>query len=302
MLLDLLLVAAGCALLFFGGDWLVDSVCNLAKRLCVSPIIVALVVMGFGTSAPELVVAIKAMLADAPDIAMGNALGSNLANLFLVLALCALVSPIAVNPDTLRYDGSAMLGAALALWLASYDGTITRLDAGLLILTVFVYMGLRWRSLADDAATDLSQEGLLHTLSILLAALVALPVGAHVFVAGAANIAATLGISEALIGLTVVAIGTSLPEIAACLAAALRKEAEIVLGGILGSNVFNSTIVIAGSAAVGAIPVAAVFQTFWIPAMVGASLVTFLFLRTGFRLSRLEAMAMLALYGGVFLV
>lgn len=303
MLLDILSILGGGGLLYFGGDWLVDGVSRLAYRLNVPAVMVALIVMGFGTSAPELVVAINAMLAGTPDIAMGNVLGSNIANLLLVLALAALVTPMAIDRDVLRIDGTAMLIAALALWMSAYDGTISRLDAALLVLGMLAYLGARWRSLDDEAAApNLSREGMLHTLGITAAALLALPVGAHFFVAGAANIATTLGVSEALIGLTVVAIGTSLPEIATCLVAAMRKEAEMILGGVLGSNVFNGTVVIAGAAAVGTIPVAEVFQSFWLPVMVGASLVTILFLRTGFQLSRLEAMVMLALYGGIFLV
>lgn len=302
MVLDLFFLVAGGALLYFGGDWLVDGVSGLAHRLRVPAVMVALVVMGFGTSAPELVVAIKAMLAGVPDIAMGNVLGSNIANVLLVLALAALVTPIAVDRDILRVDGTAMMVAALALWFSAYDGTISRLDAALLVVGMLVYLGARWCSFDKTEAPDIGNDGLLFTLGITAASLVSLPLGAHFFVAGATNIATTLGVSEAIIGLTVVALGTSLPEIAACLAAAIRREPGMILGGVLGSNVFNSTVVIAGAAAVANIPVADVFQDFWIVAMIGTSLITLLFLRTGFRLNRLEAMVMLALYGGVFLI
>lgn len=302
MVLDLFFLVAGGTLLYFGGDWLVDGVSALAHRLRVPAVMVALIVMGFGTSAPELVVAIKAMLAGVPDIAMGNVLGSNIANVLLVLALAALVTPIAVDRDILRVDGTAMMVAALALWFSAYDGIISRLDAALLVVGMLVYLGARWCSFDKKEAPDTGNDGLLYTLGITAAALISLPLGAHIFVAGATSIATTLGVSEAIIGLTVVALGTSLPEIAACLAAAIRREPGMILGGVLGSNVFNSTVVIAGAAAVANIPVADVFQDFWIVAMIGTSLITLLFLRTGFRLNRLEAMVMLALYGGVFLI
>lgn len=302
MVLDLLFLVAGGALLYFGGDWLVDGVSALANRLRVPAVMVALIVMGFGTSAPELVVAIKAMLAGVPDIAMGNVLGSNIANVLLVLALAALVTPIAVDRDILRIDGTAMIAAALALGFCAFDGIISRLDATLLVLGMLVYLGARWCSFDKNDAPGSGHDRLFPSLGISAAALVCLPLGAHIFVAGASDIATTLGVSEAIIGLTVVALGTSLPEIAACLAAAIRREPEMILGGVLGSNVFNSTVVIAGAAAVANIPVAEVFQNFWIVVMVGTSLVTLLFLRTGFRLNRLEAMVMLVLYGGIFLV
>lgn len=302
MLVDILLIAGGGALLYFGGNWLVDGVSGLALCLRVPPVMVALLVVGFGTSAPELVVAINAMLAGSPGIALGNVIGSNIANLLLVLALAALVTPIIIDRHILHFDGAAMVIAALALWLAAYDGTLSRLDAGLLFLGMLAYLGFRWRSLAEEAELDLAQTGMLQTLGLTVAALIALPVGAHVFVGGAAQMAAKLGVPEAIIGLTVVAIGTSLPEIATCLAAAIRKQVDTLLGGVLGSNVFNSSVVVAGASLVGAIPVATAFQSFWLPVMIGASILTILFLRTGFRLSRLEATVMLALYGGIFLI
>lgn len=302
MVLDILSIVGGCALLYFGGDWLVDGVSGLSRSLRVPSVIVALVVVGFGTSAPELVVAINAMVAGTPDIALGNVLGSNIANLLLVLALAALITPIAIDRDILRFDGMAMVFAGLALWMVAHDGTISRLDALILAAGMVTYLSARWRSLADQPDPACGDGRLLPTLALTVAALVALPVGAHIFVAGSASIAATLGVSEALIGLTIVAIGTSLPELATCLAAAMRKEVDTLLGGILGSNVFNSTLVVAGAAIVGAIPVAAVFQTFWLPAMAAASLLAIVFLRTGFRLSRLEAAVMLTLYGGVFFI
>ncbi|MEQ8657433.1 MAG: sodium:calcium antiporter [Hyphomicrobiales bacterium] len=302
MLVNILLIAGGGALLYLGGNWLVDSVSGLALGLRVPHVMVALIVVGFGTSAPELVVAINAMLAGSPDIALGNVIGSNLANLLLVLALAALVTPIIVDRHILHFDGTAIVIGALGLWLAAFDGTLSRLDACLLFLGMLAYLGLRWRSLTEEAELVFSKTGMLQTIGLTVAALIALPVGSHMFIGGAAHMAATLGVSEAIIGLTVVAIGTSLPEIATCLAAAFRKQVDTLLGGVLGSNVFNSSVVVAGASMVGVIPVVAVFQTFWLPIMVGASLVTILFLRTGFRLSRLEAMAMLALYGGVFLV
>lgn len=302
MLIDLLFLATGCALLYFGGDWLVVGVCGLAKRLRVSPIIVAFVVMGFGTSAPELFVAVNSTLAGAHDIAMGNIVGSNIANLFLVLALTALVRPLVVDPGVMTVDGGAMLIAALALWLVAADGAVGRIEGAILVAAMLSYVAIRWHSLRESAETEEDSPAIIKALLLSLLALTALPVGAHLFVEGARNFATQLGVSEALIGLTVVAIGTSLPELAACMAAALRKQADMILAGILGSNVFNSTVVLGGTALLVPINVSGTFLTGWIPIMVAASIVTLALLRTGLVLSRKEAGFMLAAYCLIFLI
>jgi cation:H+ antiporter len=195
MLIDIVLIASGCALLYFGGNWLVDGVSDLALSLRVPPVMVGLIVVGFGTSAPELVVAIQAMLTDAPDIALGNILGSNIANLLLVLALAALVHPITIDRRILHLDGTMMVIAALALWLAAQDGMLSRVDAELLFLGMLAYLGMRWRSLVDEVETDPGRKNMLQTLALTAAALIALPVGSHMFVGGAARIASALGVS-----------------------------------------------------------------------------------------------------------
>lgn len=302
MVIDLLFLIAGCALLYFGGDWLVDGISGLAKRLRVSPIIVAFVVMGFGTSAPELFVAVNSTLAGAHDIAMGNIVGSNIANLFLVLALTALVRPLLVDPDVMKIDGSAMLIAALALWLVAFNGTVGRVEGAALVAAMLGYVAVRWHSLRETADAKDDSPALNTALFLSLLALAALPAGAHLFVEGARNIATQLGVSEAIIGLTIVAIGTSLPELAACLAAALRQQAGMILGGILGSNVFNSTVVLGGAALLAPIHVSGSFLTGWIPVMVAASIIALTLLRTGFVLSRKEAGFMLATYCLIFLI
>lgn len=301
MLLDLAMLTLGCGLLFYGGDWLVDGVLQLAARLRVPHVIVAFVVMGFGTSAPELFVSVNAMLAAAPDIALGNVVGSNIANLLLVMALAGLIAPLATDASILRTDGTAMLASALGLGVAAMDGVVSRLDATVLILGMLIYLGLRWRRSNDhDASVDALPTSLGMAVIVSGAALFALAVGAHVFIDAAISIAHRLGLSEGLIGLSVVAIGTSLPEMAACVTAALRRQSAMILGGVLGSNVFNGTIVLGAAAWVTPVPIGADFAGFWIPAMIGASVISILFLRTGFTLSRREATIMLMIYVGIF--
>lgn len=301
--LDGLFLLIGGGLLFYGGDWLVDGIEELAERLKVPPVILAFVIMGFGTSAPELFVAVDAMLADAPDIAMGNVLGSNIANLLLVLAIAALIAPLAIDGEVLRIDGGAMLTGAVALWLVSMDGLVSRLDAVLLFLGMLAYLVMRWRTLPPSDGADCGPAGgWLVAAGKCCVALIALPTGAHLFVEGAIGIAHFLGASEALIGLTVVAVGTSLPEMASCFVAALRRQSGMILGGILGSNVFNGTVVLGTAAFVAPVMVESDFITFWIPVASVASVASLVFLRTGFFLSRREAMIMLVGYAVIFAV
>lgn len=303
MLIELALLTLGGGLLFFGGDWLVDGVTGLAAHLCVPPVIVAFVVMGFGTSAPELFVAMKAMLVPAPDIAMGNVVGSNIANLLLVLAIAALITPLNVDSRVLYIDGAAMIVAAMALGLVAFDGHVSRGDAVLLYLAVLGYLLVRWRSLRDPDDTDAPPtDSLRGPIFMTLCAVVTLPLGAYLFIDGAVSIAQRFGVSEALIGLTVVALGTSLPELASCFAAALRRESDVILGGILGSNVFNGTVVLGGAALVAPIAVADVFLVFWIPIMISASFAAIAFLRSDLLLSRKEASVMLVAYLVIFIV
>ncbi len=300
MLLDIGFLVVGCGLLFLGGDWLVDGVSCLSKRLKVSPILIAFVLVGFGTSAPELFVAIDAVLSDVPDIAMGNIVGSNIANLLLVLALTAIISPLVVDPETLRIDGGVILAGAVALWGVTLDGVVSRLDAVLLIIGMVSYLLMRWHSLQEDL-DDNNEQPISKAILLAVLVLAALPLGANLFVNGASNIAAELGVSEAIIGLTIVALGTSLPEIAVSIVAALRRECSMVLGGILGSNVFNGTIVLGGAALFRPIVVADPFLTVWIPIMIAVSVLALILLRTGHLLTRPEGFAMLAVYLGIFI-
>ena len=231
---------------------------------------------------------------------MGNIIGSNIANLLLVLAVTAVIAPLVIDPETLRIDGSVMLLSAVALGLVALDGSVSRLDAVVLIGGTICYLLFRWKSLQDDDDDD-DPVSLGKSAIFALLALAALPIGANLFVNGASGFALRFGISEAVIGLTVVALGTSLPEIVVSVVAALRRECGMVLGGILGSNVFNGTIVLGGAALFTPIVVDAVFLTAWIPIMIGASVLSLVFLRTGHLLSRPEGLIMMAAYCGIFL-
>lgn len=305
MLSDIAFLLAGGVLLYLGGDWLVDGARGLAARFGVSPLFVGIVIMGFGTSAPEIVVTVDAALTGAHDVAMGNVIGSNIANLFLILAITAMLSPVMANPTIIRFDGPAMVLATFAFAALALDGLVGRLDATLLMTLALCYFWLRLRgdrSKTRNGNNDLEDAiEIPLTKSVLLAGagIVALPCGAHIFLDGAVGLAVLLGVSEAIIGVSVVAMGTSLPELTACVVAAKKNRGDMALGNVLGSNVFNSTIVIGLAAFTTPIHVSSIFADRGLWLMILTALAAMVFLRTGYVLSRREGGVMLAGYVGI---
>lgn len=300
MLFHLSYLLIGGVLLYFGGDWIVDGARGLAARMRISPLLVSMVLIGFGTSAPELFVGVKAVNYGHFDIAMGNVVGSNIANLLLVLALTAVIAPIATTRRLLWVDGGAALAATAAFILACLDGEVSRIEAGLLIagLLVFVFFRLKADQVTGDGETDEDLFDIPKALLFAVLGLVALPVGAHLFVIGAVGSAVYMGVPEAVIGLTVVAIGTSLPEMAACLCAAAKKQSDMAIGNILGSNVFNSTVVVGVASLFVPMQVSERFVASDLWLMLGFTLAALYMMRTAFQLSRVEGGLMLAAYTG----
>ncbi len=249
MTLAILYLVLGLVLLYYGAEALVRGSSSLALRLGLSPLVIGLTVVAFGTSSPELVVSLKAGLAGQGNISVGNVVGSNICNLGLILGLCALVAPVATTSQIVRMDIPIMIAVtAFATFLLS-NGTLTRTEGTLLatLLLAYVIFSIRLaRRQPSDAlgaefgeAVKVSKRGLAVDLLMVAGGLVLLVFGARFLVDGAVIIARAFGWSEALIGLTVIAIGTSLPELATSLVAAVKKEADIALGNIVGSNIFN---------------------------------------------------------------
>lgn len=249
MTLAILYLVLGLVLLYYGAEALVRGSSSLALRLGLSPLVIGLTVVAFGTSSPELVVSLKAGLAGQGNISVGNVVGSNICNLGLILGLCALVTPVATTSQIVRMDIPIMIAVtAFATFLLS-NGTLTRTEGTLLatLLLAYVIFSIRLarRQPADalgaefGEAVKVSKRGLAVDLLMVAGGLVLLVFGARFLVDGAVIIARAFGWSEALIGLTVIAIGTSLPELATSLVAAVKKEADIALGNIVGSNIFN---------------------------------------------------------------
>ncbi len=249
MTLAIIYLLAGLVLLYYGAEALVRGSSSLALRLGLSPLVVGLTVVAFGTSTPELMVSLKAALAGQADISVGNVVGSNICNIGLILGICALVTPIATTSQIVRIDIPIMLAiTAITIFLLA-DGTIG-LPEGIFLTTLLVAyivfsIGLARRQPADSLGTEFGEEvkiskrGLAIDLLMVAGGLVLLVFGARFLVDGAVIIARTFGWTEALIGLTVVAVGTSLPELATSLVAAIKKEADIAVGNIVGSNIFN---------------------------------------------------------------
>ncbi len=250
--LDVALVVVGLAGLAYGGDLLVANASRLAGALGVSPMVIGLTVVAFGTSAPELAASVVAALRGSPELALGNVIGSNIANVGLILGASALMWPLATRWSFVRKEVAFMIGASIAAALLLLDGELSRLDAGLLLvgLVVFLFVSFRGGGMAAPAAPLVAAERTPSSRPALLALAGAglLALAAHALVTGAVGLAEVWGVSERVIGLTMVAIGTSLPELASSVAAAVRRQGDIVLGNIVGSNVFNllSVLGIAG--------------------------------------------------------
>ena len=230
----LLLVLAGLTGLFVGGDLLVRGAAGIATRLAVPPMIVGLTIVGFGTSVPELLVSLDAARSGAPAIAIGNVLGSNIANILLILGLAALLAPLPAPLAGVRKDLGWMLAAALALPLILWSGSIGPIEGGLMLAGLAAYL---WTSLSG-AAGEAPDKAPALPLSVFFfaAGLAGVILGAGFLVDGATSLARGWGVSEAMIGLTIVAVGTSLPELAATMAAALKSQRDIALGNIIGNS------------------------------------------------------------------
>jgi cation:H+ antiporter len=302
---QVLLIGAGLALLLAGGEALVRGAVALAARLGLAPALIGLTVVGFGTSMPELVVSLDAAFGGTPDIALGNVLGSNIANILLILGLSAMIWPIATTGLALRRDLIAMLGAALVLVPLFAWGSVGHLTGSALVAGLGVYLWLAFRR-AAPADLEVSPHGDLIASSrgalpraVLAVALglVCLVLGARFLVDGAVAVARDLGISEAFIGLTVVAVGTSLPELATSFVAALRRQSAIAVGNVIGSNIFNVLGILGLTAAISPLHVTPRFLTFDLPIVLVASLVLIVLLRRD-QIGRLAGLAMVAAYAG----
>jgi cation:H+ antiporter len=251
MFLDVIWIAVGLAGLFFGGNWLVQGAARFAKTLGVSPIVIGLTIVAYGTSMPELLVSVQAALGGNADISMGNVVGSNIANIGLIIGISALIFPMLVQLQFLRREIPIMIGVALLLLLLAQDGVLQATDGLIFVVgavgfSVFSYL-LAKREEAElikettefTAALVEPPTTILSDLALIGVGIAVLVVGSDRLVFGAVNIATALGVPQLVIGITLVAVGTSLPELATSVIAAFKKESEIAIGNVVGSNIFN---------------------------------------------------------------
>ncbi|MEQ8498609.1 MAG: calcium/sodium antiporter [Sneathiellaceae bacterium] len=306
--MSFLIALAGLVLLVAGGDLLVRGSVAIARRLAVSPLLIGLTLVGFGTSTPELFTSITAALEGAPGIAVGNVVGSNTANILLILGLAAAIRPMAVHPAALRRDGSVTLLAALACTGLVLIGQLELIGGILLLLGLLLYLGITYRverRSRDEAATLHAAEaetagalpqGWLPALAFVLGGFALIFLGADWLVDGAIVLAQAAGVSDTLVGLTLVAIGTSLPELVASVMASIRRQGDISIGNVLGSNIYNVLGVLGATALVQPIPVPGEIARLDIWVMLAATLLLMLFAFTGGRLTRWEGGTLLALY------
>ena len=277
--MDYIWILCGLVGLFFGGEFLVRGAVAIAERLGLSKLVIGLTIVGFGTSMPELLVSMRAALEGSSDIALGNIVGSNTANILLILGLSALVYPIANWDRNVRRDIVVALAVAIfTLFLVQFSvigrlsGLVMMAALGAYLTYVFNAERLMPSAITDD--TDPHKQSKLSPQmagAAVLAGLVLLFFGADWLVFGATNIARNLGISEAVIGLTIVAVGTSLPELATSVTAALRKQSDVALGNVVGSNIFNVLGILGLTAFVHPVGVGAGFAAFDVPIMLAAT-------------------------------
>ena len=254
-------IVVGFTLLFFGGDWLVDGGVALARKFRISSLVIGMTIVAFGTSAPELLVSMTSSIKGSAGIAMGNVLGSNIANIGLILGLTAILGPIPTQNRKVTANGLVMIAASLLLLIFSLNDGISRTEgiilfAGIILFTVIsIRKGHSGKS-DEDTDTGVQEKSISTGLALLLLILscVMLAFGADFMVDGATVLAKAIGVSDKVIGLTVVALGTSLPELAASVAAAIKKEMDISIGNIIGSNIFNILCVLGVSGSIRPIP------------------------------------------------
>lgn len=297
--MEYIYIVAGLIGLFFGGEALVRGSVGIAKRLGMSSLLIGLTVVGFGTSTPELLVSVQAALDDVPAIAIGNIVGSNIANILLIGGLTCLVWPIRVSGATLKRDAGVMIAAAMVLVPIFMTGQIGRLTGFLLLAGLIGYLVWAYLQPGDAAEDDVDgavPKSIPVSVLWVVGGLVVLIFGARFLVTGATNIARDFGLSEAFIGLTIVAVGTSLPELATSIIAAFRKQSEIAIGNIVGSNIFNVLGILGVTALIAPIPVEARFLTFDLPVMIAASVLFAVLLLTRPIVGRVLGVGLLILY------
>lgn len=300
----LLWIVLGAALLFAGAEGLVRGASSLARRFGLSPLVIGLTVLAFGTSMPELVVSVSAALEGASAIAVGNVVGSNIGNIALILGITALIRPPSVQAQVVKVDVPVMIGVSLLVVVLLNDGILGRLEGAVLVAGLLGYIGFQLVAARKEpgAVQDEFDEGVppvsgspLVDVLLVLGGLGLLVLGARWLVRGAVTLAESFGVPDAVIGLTVVAIGTSLPELATSVVAALRGEGDLAVGNVVGSNIFNLLGILGIAAVVHPLSSAGIGPVD-LGVMLGLTVLLLPLMRWGLRVNRWEGGALVAVY------
>ena len=290
----------GAVMLYYGADFLISGGVSLAKKLRIPTLVIGLTLVAFGTSAPELVVSIDAGISGKGDIAAGNIIGSNICNVALILGLCSVICPLNVNKKIFKIDLPVLLVSAVLFSIfVFYSNGINRWQSAIFTVGLISYTLIRVffdrEDVEAEANENASNSSILKMILSIIGGLAALVFGARFFVAGAVCIARLCNVSEAIIGLTIVALGTSLPELATSVIASIKKEGDIAIGNIVGSNIFNILAIM------GIAPLVTPLSTPGInlldlAVMLLCSVLLIVFMRTGYLISRIEGIIFLVIY------
>ena len=298
MIINVLLIVVGVALVLFGADKLTEGASALARRLNVPEIIIGLTIVAAGTSAPELFVSLVSALNDTPDMAVGNVVGSNTMNAMLIVGAAALVAPMVISKSTVKKDIPCSVLASILLVVLSFDGALGRFDGIVLLLGFSAFMAYTLIQ-AKTGTSDVVKENspVWKNILFVVFGLAGLVVGSNLFVDAASGIALSLGISEAVVGLTIVAGGTSLPELATSVVAARKGQSAIAIGNVIGSNVFNILLILGLTSAISPLEIEGI-TTIDMAVMLLSVILVWLFSRTRYTVERWEGGLLLVIYIG----
>jgi cation:H+ antiporter len=295
-------LAIGLGLLYFGAQTLIRGGAALALRLGLSALVVGLTVIAYGTSSPEMVVSVQAATTGNSAISLGNVIGSNICNVLLILGLAALIAPVSANAQVIRREVPIMIAASFIIAVMLLDGELGRIDGSILVTCVVVYTVLTIRDSRRMAAqnhesesNDIKSLGLGLATTYVIAGLGILIVGSQLFVGGAVELASGWGVSQAVIGLTIVAVGTSLPELATSVVAAFKGDADVAVGNVVGSNIFNIFGILGTAAVVQPMPTGDISKVD-LGVMIAVAVIFYPLIRLRGKVGRIEGATMLISY------
>lgn len=299
MLINILFVLLGIAIVLLGADRLTEGAVGLARRMKISQMVIGLTIVAMGTSMPEFCVSLVSALKGTPDLAVGNVVGSNIFNTLCIVGVAAMVAPMTVLPTTVKKDIPFAVFASLVLLVMCLDGDISRLDAGVLFVCfcAFMFFTLRGAKEKDNEEEQLAPQPVWKSVFWLVLGLLALIGGSNLFVENATQLALQLGVSEAVVGLTIVACGTSLPELATSVVSARKGQSGIAIGNVLGSNVFNILFILGATGLIQPMKLQGI-TVIDMSVMAGSMLLLWAFSRTKYTLARWEGMVLAVVFVG----